>query len=333
MVICSAAFPSPSDPREVDIAISPDSVCIAKGDSDSSIAFWNINNNQLISKCGGHKSRVGPIAFSPDGSLLASSSRDGAVILWKVERNKLNKYFEFNSYLDAGKYDRVVERGHRLASVAFYKNEKLIVSTNSSVQIWDVDKKRRETLREREGPFARIALAVSSEGLIAYNDDHNKNNIDSHVIRVIDHDRNYEIFPRAGSQVLALGFSHKGSLLACGLQDGSVEVWNVKANTLEYINKSISATVRRAPMVRCVAFSTDDRLLAWGSIRGLNVWEYRKGINRSPAIDDDEYEVASSVAFSADGEMVVISASTIDESSERLKIFSVEFLPKHPLEF
>ncbi|GEM_PF-2367058 len=88
-----------------------------------------------------------------------------------------------------------------------------------------------------------------------------------------------------------VAFSPGGKILACGIEKGLVELWDVKSASLQSVLKGHKARVSS------VAFSPDGMTLASGSLDGtVKLWDVKAGLERV-SVKGDEKEGVLSVEF------------------------------------
>jgi WD40 repeat protein len=327
------------------VAFGPDSR-IATGMSDGSTIVWELSAGRAepILSLVGHDAAVETVDFNPDGARLATSSEDGAVKVWDITQGGGGHewstlagagglaYSPDGSLLAVGSegghvniYEAasggrvLVLKGHvgRVNAIAFDPSGSTLATAglvDGTARIWDaasgeelarVDLARSQ--RDAGGPCPLYRTSLTQAFDVAFSPDGTMlatggwGGPSSTLIwdpsgerrRVLAQD------PEEGQWGRSVDFSPDGRLVAGeGLDD--VFVWSV----------GDSEIVARMPeqRVTALAFSTDSRLLATGSIDGgLKVWETRTG-RQLDSLTGNLGQVLD-LAFSPNGARLATSSS------------------------
>lgn len=143
---------------------------------DKTLKVWNLKDFQLKNTLTGHTGYINAVTVSPDGSLCASGGKDGTAILWD---------------LNEGKLLYSLQAGNVINAMEFSPNRYwLCVATNSSIRIWDLEKR----------------LLISELSDIKYSPSYGKRK----------------------PACISLAWSSNGSTLYSGYTDGVIRVWEVR---------------------------------------------------------------------------------------------------------
>ncbi|MBE7557348.1 MAG: WD40 repeat domain-containing protein [Anaerolineales bacterium] len=194
------------------VVFSPNGVMLASGAIDNTVRIWDVADGKLLHVLQ-EKGWINGLAFSPDGNILASVSDE--VRLWQVSDWSLLKIFHGMNETPS------------LHGVAFTPNGAILASGafgGTSVYLWRTsDGELLDTLVWHINKGARITdMSFSPDGNIL-------------VLTVSNNIHLWDIRSRKplfitevsrGSGVV-LAYSPNGQLIALGLKDGSVQLWQV----------------------------------------------------------------------------------------------------------
>lgn len=277
-----------------DISYSRDGKRIATSSEDRTAMIWDSASGLLLYELEGHTETVNSIKFAPKGNIAVSSSNDQTVRIWD-----LPKYHPKNRYT----YDMPI------TTASWMEQGRLFVVSSRFVKIVDVS--------SHEEYFA---LSANADGIKT------------------------EAFANGDIPVIVAALSHDEALLAVGLREGGAGVWNTKTKKLvtklasnhQISSVSFSADATKLGVVgnhsivkvfaiatgkelftsgdeeegdntgSSVAFSPDDKLLAWGGPGTIRVWNLATKKQLYTTSTEGGYY---NVRFSADGARLVAPSS------------------------
>jgi WD40 repeat protein len=274
------------------VAVSPDGTTVASAADDGSIRLWSVKRHRQTGVLAGHRNSPGrtvvyAVAFSRDGRMLASAGEDETVRLWDVaRRSAIGVLRGHTNYVTSVAFDPSDQSGRTLASG----------SLDRTIRLWDVRGKQTRTFLRGQGDGVE-AVAFSSQGALA------SGARDSTVL-LARPDRPSSLGVRlAASQlsVTALASSPGGQVLAAGIVDGSVVLFDAERRT--------RLRTLLAGGVPVLAFSPDGRVLAAGTKDGSVVLFDPGSGTRLRVLEGARGEV-SGVAFSPDGRVLAAGTDT-----------------------
>ena len=189
------------------LAISPDGMMAASGDSDKNIILWDMANWKQLATLKGHNGDVQALHFSPDNRTLASGSRDSNVILWNIMRREQMIMFNVKDKVNSVDFS---PNGSYLATGA---NSKDII-------IWDI--RNGTQSRIIKGKDDILSLDYSPNGRYLATAGKNK------IIDLWDAQTGKRILGFEGhtKNVRAVIFSPGGKLLISGGEDKNIILWD-----------------------------------------------------------------------------------------------------------
>jgi WD40 repeat protein len=268
---------------------------LVAGNYDGDVLLWDLHAVRKIRQWQPNKFLAWGIDISPDGTTLATGGGDQLIHLWDVATQKM----------------RATLQGHvnEIWALTFSPDGRTLASASKdgTAKLWSTTFKPEEI--ELAGSFDPLWFSPDAKTLLTLDGDINLQEWDvvrREMIRQIKIPVTNLAKPMRGG---ANPISSDGKTMAFGMNNGTVEVWD-----LENTNRTAALSVD-GEVVTFSAISSDSRLLAartrpsavtrvWDIARGLEVARYTN--------------TARAVAFSPDG--TVLAGGTLDHT---VKLWSI----------
>jgi WD40 repeat protein len=229
----------------VDAAWSGDGKLLAVAGGEGGVLLLSMAAPQQPKVIGRHYGGVLALGWQPAGRLFASSGQDGVVLLWDARS------------LESTPIQRSKEWSEQLA---FADNGRLLaVSTGRALQLFDQHGQATHRFPDHAGAIAAIAWRPNSAEIAAAGN----GGVRIHRLSAQPQSRDY---PWRGA-CLTASWNADGRLLAAGMQDGSVHLWNVASDDeseLPALGAKVFAT----------GWSGNGKFLAAAAGSALVVWDF-----------------------------------------------------------
>jgi WD40 repeat protein len=192
----------------VDAAWSADGNNLAVAGGEGGVLLLSMASPQQPRVIGRHDGGVLALSWQPAGRLFASSGQDGIVLLWdarSLESTAIHRGKEWSEQL------------------AFADNGRLLaVSSGRALQVFDQHGQATHRFADHAGAIAALAWRPKSAEIAAAGN----GGVRIHRLSAQPQSRDY---PWRGA-CLTASWNADGRLLAAGMQDGSVHLWNVASD-------------------------------------------------------------------------------------------------------
>lgn len=298
--------------------ISPNGKLVAAGHNDKRVYVWDLETGKTRFILEGHAATVSAVAFSPNGRLLASGSRDGTVRLWNAASGRLERVLTgfLNDVYDV----RFTADGRSIIASIAEQPDQVVDLESGKISPAPVVETKPDPFEIRQleqgystsndtifsaalfSPDGRI-LATASENVLLW--DVNTRGLTAFLQN-----------PQGGV-IRGMVFSPDGSRLAVTTAACEVIVWDTRTKARIFSQKSgflsgntvLSGYGDSEPgwargksnvAEQGLAFSPDNRLLAFGNDRIIKIWDIT-GEQIVTSLDNPAGQYATQVSFSADG--------------------------------
>lgn len=281
------------DSSVMDLSWSPDGEMLAAATS-SGISLHDPQSLVLIRAIDSGE-QVTAVDFSPDGSILATGSYEGNLIVWDAANGV--KLLTLAENLAAMSLDFSPD-GTQLLSGGWYTGDGDTAIGEGTVKLWDASSGQEiGSLGEYTKGISSAAFSPAGN-LIAWGGEFYES------VGLWDQSSGSKLEPiYTGPGVTSLAFSPVDNILAVGLGDGSVQVWDVSAMNLRQTLQVHQDWV----YINRVAFSTDGNILVSGSADGsVKLWNVMDGIELA-ALNNHSDEIWG-LAFSTDGRLLATAS-------------------------
>ena len=296
------------------IVFSPDGKMLASASEDNTVKLWTVENWNDIATLKGHRHAISSVVFSPNGETLASASRDDTIKLWDVD--------------SGSEIDTLA--GHRkdVKSVAFSPDGNILASgsEDGTIFLWNLsDFDISPVVQDNLDPGPKPSNSAISP-VVQDNPGLAQPLRPAPLSRALP-DNAITQLDYSGS-VYAVAFSSDGKLLASGVGDNTIQLWDAVAQ------RELTPLTGHEDWVTSVAFSSDGKLLASASAdKTVKLWNVKSG-GEIKTLRHRSW--VQTVQFSSDGQMLAsgsydgkITAWAVDTTSRWFglrisEIFAVE---------
>jgi WD40 repeat protein len=241
----------------VDAAWSADGKLLVVAGGEGGVLLLSMAAPQQPKVIGRHDGGVLAVSWQPAGRLFASSGQDGSVLLWDARSLE----------------STVIHRGKEWSEqLVFADNGRLLaVSSARALQLFDQQGQALHRFADHAGAIAALAWRPKSAEIAAAGN----GGVRIHRLGPPPQSRDY---PWRGA-CLTASWNADGRLLAAGMQDGSVHLWNIAGGDeaeMPGLGSKVFAT----------GWSANGKLLAAAAGHALLVWDFgARGEERTRPIE------------------------------------------------
>jgi len=244
------------------IDISPDGKYLIAGGGNwynkrmHDIQSWNLETGQFLKAFKGHGGMISSIAFSSDGKKLVSGSEDQTVKLWDFNSGSCEKTFTNPLFL--------LSSGVSAVSISS-DGEKLLGGYRDRILLWDVKTEKQLKIFDVYGGSANNLYFLPDNKSF-----YSKSTYGLGVLQwKLKSEKKYaNLYEGKTDEYSKFSVSNDNKLIACGVLDKSILLWDVESK--QPVKKFISHT----DFVNSVCFSPDNKFIVSGSKDGtIKIWD------------------------------------------------------------
>lgn len=272
-----------------DVVFVPGQQVILSASADGTAILWDAENGELLRRLEGHTARVNTVAASPDGTQAVTASDDGLAITWDIRP-------------DSPTYGEAIQRfaghGTRLIAAAFVQDGAAVLSNGYDLTFREWDAQTGVEIRQRAIGAAGRPMVISPDG-------HTVLLPMGSPLYLWDLEVWWQEQPITGHDgtIFDVAFSPDGGLAASASSDGTIRLWNVRA-------QGESHRYTRAIPVFAVEMSPDGSRIVAGEVApgGLQIIDASTtALVRS--IPYDGYSIApGAIAIDPEGRTALVGA-------------------------
>ena len=253
------------------LAFSPDGRLLATATfHTNTIKLWETATGRELrnlSTGGQNTTSLSPVfAFSPDSRLLAVSGGNNSVSVWDVTTGR-----EVQTLAGAG---GSFMGAFGVTFVGFSGDGRKLVTISDSIRVWDTATWREASTIQTANLNPASSLMGGGGGVALNADGSQLARVDTDQIRFLDPLSGKELksvsLPDSHMQDVELAFTSDGRLVAAGVRDKKLKVWDVS-------NKAERVQAGTQNEFALIKFNNDGRLVAVSDNYLVRIWEVDSG--------------------------------------------------------
>jgi WD40 repeat protein len=263
------------------VAFDPTGKYIASGSSDGRVIVADATSGAPVASLQGHNGPISALQFSPNGLEIVTGSYDGTVRVWKPVFAPLQRMLEHPKDVNDARFSP----DGTLISTACSDHLVRIYNTETGSLV--------RTLAGHTGDVTLVRFDAHGGRIVSGGDDHKVIVWDVGTGSIV-------ATANAESELVSVAVANNGTI-AFGDSSGHAWLWRLPAAPQQLL-----AAKRVRGLVRAVAFSPDDQLLATGGYdRILTLWRVRDG-----SAAREPFDIGARIwdlAFSPDGTRLAVA--------------------------
>lgn len=268
------------------VSFCPDGSKLASGGFDNLIRIWDVETGNVLATLEGHGDAVGSVCWSPDGLRIASGSYDESIRIWDVSTGEIDATLAAHTAA--------------VNSVAWSADGVFLVSASvdRTIRIWDANT-QAPSIEVSSDPVWVDGSTISPTSRISWSSsDEQFASTDGADIHIWNARTGILQVTLLGGQspVGSICWSPNGSEIACGREDGTIQIWDTSSR--ELVSTFIGSGTKDS--IVCVDWSPNGLKLA-SCRRGdssIRIWDLQS--SSPPAVLTGHENSVNSISWSPD---------------------------------
>jgi WD40 repeat protein len=280
------------------LAFHPDGSVLALGSMDGFANLWSVSDGHVYSSLRGDSYRISRLAYSPDGTILATGAVTGMVQLWQVSESQLlHSFEEHKSPVQSLTFSA---DGALLAAAGMLQDHLAVWRVADGNLLWQIRSGDISAIAfSPDGKYLALAITrLELEKEAAY--------VTLRVeVRTAGSGEQIRLLEEFKSEPRRVAYSPDGQILAIGMADGTIELWQ----TSDWQRLRVWKGHRSE--VTALSFQPGTTMLVSGDGHGIvRIWHASQRALSQPLLREltVHREPIVDAVFSADSKFLVVGS-------------------------
>jgi WD40 repeat protein len=280
------------------LAFHPDGSVLALGSMDGFANLWSVSDGHVYSSLRGHSYRISRLAYSLDGTILATGAVTGIVQLWQVSESQLlHSFEEHKSPVQSLTFSA---DGALLAAAGMLQDHLAVWRVADGNLLWQIRSGDISAIAfSPDGKYLALAITrLELEKEAAY--------VTLRVeVRTAGSGEQIRLLEEFKSEPRRVAYSPDGQILAIGMADGTIELWQ----TSDWQRLRVWKGHRSE--VTALSFQPGTTMLVSGDGHGIvRIWHASQRALSQPLLREltVHREPIVDAVFSADSKFLVVGS-------------------------